>query len=75
MATKLVLFDCDSTLSAIEGIDELGRLRGPKVFQEIEGMTNAAMNGGTPMSRSRVTVAGASFVWSVLKTKWPVMAL
>ncbi len=49
MATKLVLFDCDSTLSAIEGIDELGRLRGPKVFQEIEGMTNAAMNGGTPM--------------------------
>ena len=49
MATKLLLLDCDSTLSAIEGIDELGRLRGPEVFKAVEDMTNAAMNGGTPM--------------------------
>ena len=28
MATKLLLLDCDSTLSSIEGIDELGRLPG-----------------------------------------------
>lgn len=42
---KLIAFDCDSTLSAIEGIDELGRLRGPSVFEEIEYLTNAAMNG------------------------------
>jgi len=49
VATKLLLLDCDSTLSSIEGIDELGRLRGPEVFKAVEDMTNAAMNGGTPM--------------------------
>jgi phosphoserine phosphatase len=49
VATKLLLLDCDSTLSSIEGIDELGRLRGPATFQAVEDMTNAAMNGGTPM--------------------------
>jgi len=47
--TKLLLLDCDSTLSSIEGIDELGRLRGPVIFKAVENMTNAAMNGGTPM--------------------------
>ncbi len=49
MPTKLLLLDCDSTLSSIEGIDELGRLRGPVIFKAVENMTNAAMNGGTPM--------------------------
>jgi len=49
VATKLLLLDCDSTLSSIEGIDELGRLRGPTTFKAVEDMTNAAMNGGTPM--------------------------
>ena len=49
MATKLLLFDCDSTLSAIEGIDELGRLRGPEVFKTVEEMTTKAMDGSTPM--------------------------
>jgi len=42
---KLIVFDCDSTLSKIEGIDELARLRGPETFYEIETLTNAAMNG------------------------------
>ena len=42
---KLLIFDCDSTLSAIEGIDELGRLRGANVFKRVEEMTNAAMDG------------------------------
>jgi phosphoserine phosphatase len=42
---KLIVFDCDSTLSKIEGIDELARLRGEKTFSEIEALTNAAMNG------------------------------
>ncbi len=42
---KLIIFDCDSTLSAIEGIDELGRARGPEVFARVEAMTNDAMNG------------------------------
>lgn len=42
---KLIVFDCDSTLSAIEGIDELARARGQETFEEIEALTNAAMNG------------------------------
>lgn len=42
---KLIIFDCDSTLSAIEGIDEFGRVRGPEVFAQVEAMTNDAMNG------------------------------
>ncbi len=47
--TKLVLLDCDSTLSAIEGIDELARLRGDATFAEVEAMTRAAMEGGAAM--------------------------
>ena len=42
---KLVIFDCDSTLSAIEGIDELARVRGPEVFRWVEAMTRDAMEG------------------------------
>jgi len=47
---KLLFIDCDSTLSAIEGVDELARLRGPDCFQEIETMTNAAMDGRVPIN-------------------------
>jgi phosphoserine phosphatase len=46
---NLILFDCDSTLSAIEGVDELARLRGLECFSEIEAMTHAAMEGQTPI--------------------------
>jgi phosphoserine phosphatase len=46
---KLVLIDCDSTLSAIEGIDELARLRGDDTFRAVEEMTRAAMEGGVSM--------------------------
>lgn len=46
---KLLIFDCDSTLSAIEGIDELGRVRGPEVFARVEAMTNDAMDGRMPV--------------------------
>ncbi|HEY0944875.1 MAG TPA: HAD-IB family phosphatase [Opitutaceae bacterium] len=49
MVTKLLVFDCDSTLSAIEGIDELGRIRGADVFARVEAMTNDAMNGKLPV--------------------------
>ncbi len=42
---KLICFDCDSTLSSIEGIDELARIRGPEVFARIEAMTADAMDG------------------------------
>lgn len=46
---KLIFFDCDSTLSSIEGIDELGRARGPEVFKLVEALTNQAMNGEVPI--------------------------
>jgi phosphoserine phosphatase len=39
----LIFFDCDSTLSTIEGIDELAALAGKE--DEIAALTNRAMNG------------------------------
>ncbi|MDB4408656.1 HAD-IB family phosphatase [Akkermansiaceae bacterium] len=42
---KIIAFDCDSTLSAIEGVDELARLAGPEVFAQVKELTNQAMNG------------------------------
>jgi len=38
-----IFFDCDSTLSTIEGIDELARKKGR--FAEVKRMTDAAMDG------------------------------
>ena len=46
---KLIFLDCDSTLSAIEGIDELARARGAEVYEEVVALTNAAMNGEVPL--------------------------
>ncbi len=43
MSFDIVCFDCDSTLSKIEGIDELGRQSG--LYDELVALTNAAMNG------------------------------
>jgi phosphoserine phosphatase len=42
---KLICFDCDGTLSAVEGVDELARMAGPGAFSQVEEMTSAAMNG------------------------------
>lgn len=42
---KLFFIDCDSTLSAIEGIDELARARGAEVYEKVAEMTRAAMQG------------------------------
>jgi phosphoserine phosphatase len=50
-APKLICFDCDSTLSAIEGIDELARLRGPAVLHQVEQMTREAMDGAIPLEQ------------------------
>ncbi|QUE53279.1 HAD-IB family phosphatase [Luteolibacter ambystomatis] len=47
---KLFFFDCDSTLSTIEGIDELARVRGEKVYQDVVALTHAAMNGEIPLT-------------------------
>jgi phosphoserine phosphatase len=48
-APKLICFDCDSTLSAIEGIDELARVRGPELFARVEEQTREAMDGKIPV--------------------------
>ena len=47
MSADLICFDCDSTLSKIEGIDELGRA--VNKFDEMVKLTNAAMNGELPL--------------------------
>jgi phosphoserine phosphatase len=49
MKHRLIFFDCDSTLSSIEGIDELARARGGDVFRQVEELTHAAMNGVVPI--------------------------
>ncbi|AEF99907.1 HAD-IB family phosphatase [Methylomonas methanica] len=43
MSFDVVCFDCDSTLSRVEGIDELARRQGS--FEQVAAMTDAAMNG------------------------------
>jgi phosphoserine phosphatase len=45
LPSPLIVFDCDSTLSSIEGVDELARGCGPELFAEVEAMTHAAMDG------------------------------
>lgn len=42
-----IIFDCDSTLSSIEGIDELAALK--HVRAQITELTNQAMNGYVPL--------------------------
>lgn len=46
---KIIAFDCDSTLSSIEGVDELARIAGKEIFQQVEELTNQAMNGEVPV--------------------------
>lgn len=46
---NLFFIDCDSTLSSIEGIDELARAKGAEVFAQVVALTNAAMNGEIPL--------------------------
>lgn len=44
---RLVFFDCDSTLTRIEGLDELARLKG--VADEVADLTRRAMDGELPL--------------------------
>lgn len=44
-----VVFDCDSTLCTIEGIDELARLKGQT--ERIVELTNLAMDGAIPLEK------------------------
>lgn len=46
---KTVVFDVDSTLAAIEGIDWLATLRGDEVAAECAALTERAMNGELPI--------------------------
>ena len=48
---KLLLLDCDSTLCAIEGVDELAALRGSTVEQQVIDLTNQAMDGTVPIDQ------------------------
>lgn len=47
MSFDVVCFDCDSTLSAVEGIDELALWVG--LGHEMAQLTDAAMNGDLPL--------------------------
>jgi len=86
-APNLILFDCDSTLSAIEGVDELGRARGPEVFRRVETMTNDAMNGKIPVEavfgkrleiiqpcQADVAAVGRQYIETIEPTAKQVMA-
>ena len=42
-----VVFDCDATLSALEGIDQLAALAG--VAEQVSALTHRAMNGEIPL--------------------------
>jgi len=42
---RWLFFDCDSTLSSIEGVDELARMRPQEVFEQVASITDKAMNG------------------------------
>jgi phosphoserine phosphatase len=44
-----VVFDCDSTLSSIEGVDELASLLAADMRAEIEQLTRRAMAGELPL--------------------------
>jgi len=44
-SVNIIIFDCDSTLSAIEGIDELARRTG--VYDQLAPLTRKAMEGET----------------------------
>ena len=49
MSFAAVYFDCDSTLSRIEGINELARLFDAPQRAELEELTDRAMNGAMPL--------------------------
>ncbi|MBZ4203204.1 MAG: HAD-IB family phosphatase [Methylovulum sp.] len=47
MSFAIICFDCDSTLSKIEGIDELAKRAG--LGDAMSALTEAAMNGSVPL--------------------------
>ncbi len=45
--SDVVIFDCDSTLSGVEGIDELARMAGR--LEDVSALTRRAMGGDVPL--------------------------
>lgn len=50
-----VYFDCDSTLSSIEGVDELLQFVDEGLRRDIADLTNRAMNGALPLAEVYAT--------------------
>lgn len=80
-------FDCDSTLSSLEGIDELARGSGPERLAQVEALTNAAMAGDVPLeevygrrlallapTRSAVAAVGQRYVETLVRNAAPLCA-
>lgn len=78
-----VVFDCDSTLAAIEGIDEIAGDR----LEEVRALTEAAMQGRVPLeevygrrlalirpTRARVEALGREYVRTLVPDARPVVA-
>ncbi len=59
---KTVIFDVDSTLAAIEGIDWLAALRGPAIALESEQLTAQAMAGDREHNEAFLRLHGAIVV-------------
>lgn len=55
---RAVYFDCDSTLSSIEGVDELLAFADPALRAEIAELTEQAMNGSRPLAEVYETRLG-----------------
>lgn len=53
-----VYFDCDSTLTSIEGVDELLQFADPALRQDIAVLTDQAMNGTLPLAEVYETRLG-----------------
>ncbi|MDP6792454.1 MAG: HAD-IB family phosphatase [Anaerolineales bacterium] len=70
---EVVIFDCDSTLSAVEGIDELARLTGSETH--VAALTKRAMDGEIALERvydhrldkSNPTRAQVSFIRDIYR--------
>jgi len=74
-----VYFDCDSTLSSIEGVDELLQFADPELRRDIAELTTQAMNGTMPLAevydsrlrklapnRAQLDAVGGHYVASVI---------
>lgn len=80
---RSVVFDCDSTLAAIEGIDELAS----EHREEVQALTDRAMDGQVPLeavyglrlemirpSRERVEALGRAYVAALVEDARPTVA-